>query len=158
MTTRGAGGERSLTVAELRFVGGRPVVGFAGFSRIEDVEALGGQELRVPEDALRSLPPGQFYHHELVGCAVETTAGVRVGEVERVEGGIGGSRLVVAGSHGEILIPLARAICTDIDVAARRIRIDPPDGLLDLNEVRHRDDLPSHGRGGARRGGGRAGH
>jgi ribosomal 30S subunit maturation factor RimM len=42
-------------------------------------------------------------------------------------------RLVVAGPAGEILIPLAADICTTIDVHARRIVIDPPAGLLDLN-------------------------
>jgi 16S rRNA processing protein RimM len=161
LMTRGEAGERTLTVAELRIVGGRPVVGFEGFSRIEDVDGLSGQELRIPEDALQPLEPGQFYHHQLVGCAVESTDGTPVGTVERVEGGVGGSRLVITkpggAEHGEILVPLADAICVEIDVSARRIRIDPPEGLLDLNEVRHRDDLPSHGGSRPRRGGRRSG-
>ena len=46
----------------------------------------------------------------------------------KVEGGAGSVRLVVSGARGEILIPLAMDICTDIDVGARRIRIDPPEG------------------------------
>jgi ribosomal 30S subunit maturation factor RimM len=33
----------------------------------------------------------------------------------------------------EILIPLAVEICVEINVAAGRIRIEPPEGLLDLN-------------------------
>jgi ribosomal 30S subunit maturation factor RimM len=53
--------------------------------------------------------------------------------VESVEGTVGGSRLVVAGAKGEILIPLASEICRTIDVTARRIVIEPPEGLLDLN-------------------------
>jgi ribosomal 30S subunit maturation factor RimM len=53
--------------------------------------------------------------------------------VEKVEGTMTGSRLVVAGASGEILIPLAVGICTTIDVGAKRIVIDPPEGLLDLN-------------------------
>jgi ribosomal 30S subunit maturation factor RimM len=40
---------------------------------------------------------------------------------------------VVAASSGEILIPLVSAICTTIDPAAKRIVIEPPEGLLDLN-------------------------
>jgi len=48
----------------------------------------------------------------------------------------GGSRLVVDGRDSEILIPLAVDICVDIDVAARRIRIEPPEGLLELNETK----------------------
>ena len=136
-----------LTVTSFRVQGGRPVVGFDGFERIEDVERLAGHELRVPEDTLQPLGPGQYYHHQLIGCGVETASGEPVGVVERVEGGIGGSRLVINGARGEVLIPLVTEICVDIDVAAKRIRINPPDGLLDLNEVRHRHDLSADGRG-----------
>jgi len=132
--TRGNTGEETLTVEAFRVQGGRPVIGFEGFTRIEDVERLAGQELRVPEDALQPLEAGQFYHHQLVGCVVETIDGDPVGEVERVEGGAGGSRLVIGGRRGEILIPLAAEICVDIDVAAGKIRIAPPEGLLELNE------------------------
>jgi 16S rRNA processing protein RimM len=137
----------ALTVNSFRVSGGRPVVGFDGFERIEDVERLAGHELRVPEDALQALLPGQFYHHQLAGCTVETVGGQTIGVVDRVEGGIGGSRLVVSGSRGEVLVPLATEICVDIDVDAKRIRINPPDGLLDLNEVRHRHDLSANGGG-----------
>jgi hypothetical protein len=51
-----------------------------------------------------------------------------------VEGAVGGSRLVIAGPRGEILISLATEICRAIDVNARRIVIEPPAGLLELNE------------------------
>jgi 16S rRNA processing protein RimM len=146
LQTRGPSGEETLTVSTFRIHGGRPIVGFEGFDGIDAVERLAGQELRVPEEALQALEPGSFYHHQLVGCAVETLAGERVGEVERVEGGIGGSRLVVGGRRGEVLVPLASTICVEIDPDARRIRIDPPEGLLDLNEVRYRHDLPADGR------------
>ena len=47
---------------------------------------------------------------------------------------MGGSRLVVAvEGGGEVLVPLAAAICKVIDPAAKRIVIDPPAGLLELN-------------------------
>jgi 16S rRNA processing protein RimM len=134
--TRSSAGEEQLTVASLRLQNGRPIVGFIGFDRIEDVERLAGQELRVPEDALQPLQAGTYYEHQLVGCVVETTTGDVIGEVAKVEGGAGASRLVVDGPRGEILIPLAVDICVDIDVARKRIRINPPEGLLELNETR----------------------
>jgi 16S rRNA processing protein RimM len=65
---------------------------------------------------------------------VATVGGGQVGEVLRVEGGAGASRLVVKGRRGEVLVPLAADICVEIDVNARRILIDPPEGLLELNE------------------------
>ena len=127
-------GDARLIVATMRVQNGRPVVGFEGFERIEDVERLAGVELRVPAESLQKLDEGSFYQFELVGCAVETTGGARVGEVVRVDGGAGGSLLAIEGPRGEILIPLAVDICVEIDVAAKRIRIDPPEGLLELNE------------------------
>jgi len=134
--TRSGGGQEQLTVASMRVQNGRPIVGFAGFDRIEDVERLARLELRVPEDTLQPLQPGTYYEHQLVGCAVETVSGVAIGEVAKVEGGAGASRVVINGPHGEILIPLAVDICVEIDVGNRKIRIDAPEGLLELNETK----------------------
>ena len=126
-------GVERLTIDSMRVQKGRPVVGFDGFARIEDVERLAGVELRVPEQALQPLGDGAYYHHQLIGCVVETVAGERVGEIVGVEGGSSGSLLEVDGPRGQVLIPFAMDICVEIDVQARRIRIDPPEGLLDVN-------------------------
>jgi 16S rRNA processing protein RimM len=126
--------ERAVTITGARIQRGRPVVHFEGLDRIEAVEPMAGQELRVPLEALPELEGGQFYHHELTGCRVETVSGEPVGDVMRVEDGPGGSRLVINGRRGEVLVPLATDICVEIDVRAGRIRIDPPEGLLELNE------------------------
>jgi 16S rRNA processing protein RimM len=134
--TRSTRGDEQLTVTSARVQNGRPVVGFDGFSSIDEVERLAGLDLRVPEEELQPLEAGTYYHHQLIGCAVETVSGERVGDVVRVDGGATGSLLVVSGSRGEILIPLAIAVCVEIDVGAHRIRIDPPDGLLELNTQR----------------------
>jgi len=134
--TRSAQGDRQLTITECRFQQRRPVVAFEGLGDIDEVEPLIGQELRVPEDSLQPLEAGQYYEHQLVGCEVETVAGARVGAIAKVEGGAGGTRLVINGERGEIQIPFAEAICVDVDVPGRRIRIDPPDGLLELNETK----------------------
>ena len=131
--TQAGGREAALTIASARVQNGRPVIAFQGMSRREDVEPLAGLELRVPEDTLRSLEPGRYYEHQLVGCIVETVGGIVLGPVIRVEGGPGVSLLAVDRMGVVVLIPLAVDICVDIDVAASRIRIEAPEGLLDLN-------------------------
>jgi 16S rRNA processing protein RimM len=131
--TRSARGDEQLTVTSARVQNGRPVVAFEGFSSIEDVERLAGLDLRVPEEELLPLDAGVYYHHQLIGCVVETVGGERVGDVVRVEGGAAGSLLEVEGPRGEVLIPLVTEICVEIDVENKRIRIDPPEGLLDVN-------------------------
>ena len=135
--TRSARGAEQLTVTSARVQNGRPVIAFEGFSSIEDVKRLAGLDLRVPEEELQPLEAGAYYHHQLIGCVVQTVAGDRVGEVVRVDGGAAGSLLVVGGSRGEVLIPLAVEICVEIDVGSKRIRINPPEGLLDVNRRGH---------------------
>ena len=127
----GAVVEVKLTTA--RFQNGRPVIGIAGVETMNDAEAMAGLELRVPVEELTELPAGTVYHHDVIGCQVVTSSGDAVGTVEKVEGTLALSRLVVAGSKGEILIPLATEICRTIDVAGKKIVIDPPEGLLEAN-------------------------
>lgn len=149
---RSADGITELIVASSRLLGRRPIVSFAGWTRREDVEPLAGLELRVPEEALQPLPSGRYYHHQLRGCLVETTSGAAVGRVARVEEGVGDGRLVVASPAGDVLVPLAGDICVEIDIARGRIRIAPPEGLLELNAPastrRPADGGPGAGAGG----------
>ena len=134
MWTRVAGVVEQVKVARAALGGRRPVVGFEGASTVPDAERLAGAELRVPEETLAALEPGAYYLHQLVGCRVETIAGVLVGDVVRVEGGTGASVLAVAGSHGEVLIPFAASLCPTIDVERRLVVVDAPEGLLEVNQ------------------------
>ena len=131
---RRGGSVETLTVTSARFQNGRPVIGVAGIETMNDAETLAGQELRVPVERLTPLPQGMFYRHDLIGCRVETAGGETIGLVEDVEGTLSGSRLVVKTPHGDVLVPLVAAICTAIEPAAKRIVVELPDGLLDVNK------------------------
>jgi 16S rRNA processing protein RimM len=122
-----------LTITTARFHKNRPVIGLEGIETMNDAGTLAGLELRVPIDRLAALPADTFYRHDLIGCRVETRDGRKVGIVRDVEGTMTGSRLVVDGIGGEVLIPLVAPICTEIDPVARRIVVDPPAGLIEAN-------------------------
>jgi 16S rRNA processing protein RimM len=126
----------ALQITAARIQQGRPVIALEGVADMDTARGLAGLELRVPADSLPELPEGTFYHHDLVGSRVETAEGQVVGTVSKVEGEHGSSRLVVQGERGEVLIPLAVDICTTIDPAGKRIVVDPPAGLIELNEPR----------------------
>jgi 16S rRNA processing protein RimM len=130
---RRAGIAEPVTIATVRFQRGRPIVGLVGVESVEAVSPLVGGELRVPIGSLARLPPGTFYRHDLVGCRVETGSGDVVGVVSEVEGEAAWSCLVIETPKGSVLVPLAAGICSAIDPAGKRIVIDPPEGLLDLN-------------------------
>ena len=151
----------SLEIDRSRVHAGKPLVGFRGLERLEDVEGL-GRELRVPESALVRLPDGEYYWFQYVGAPVQTDAGEPVGTVVRVEPTGGSGMLVVqpGGSGGgpvgrsddEIQIPLTPSMCPVL--RPDLIVVRPPDGLLELNARgprrrahRHRDHLSRHGAG-----------
>lgn len=123
----------TLTVSASRPYDGRWVVGFDGQASIDAAEACRGLELRIPEADLRELGPGQYYVHDLRGCRVLTGGGVLVGTVERVDAGTGVALLVVVDGADEVLVPMTDAICRQVNLAAREIVIDPPEGLIELN-------------------------
>ena len=123
----------ALTIDAVRFHRGRPIISLAGVDTMNAANGLAGKELRVDVEALQPLPAGSYYHHDLIGCAIETRQGQAIGRVTKVEGTGAGSRLVVQGAAGEILIPMVEGICVAVDPAAGRIVVDPPEGLLDLN-------------------------
>lgn len=130
---RRAGRDEQLTVTGMQMHLGRPLLAFEGVSTIDDAETLSGAELRIPEADLAPLPAGRYYEHALVGCEVVTAAGRPLGVVRTIEGTASSARLIIGEGRGEIQIPLAEEICVEIDVARRRIVVEPPDGLIDLN-------------------------
>lgn len=126
--------QRSLQIEEQWFHGKRLVLKFAGFDRIEEATELVGLHLALPARERVELPSGSFYDWELVGCRVEKVSGQHVGEVKEIMRTGGGVEVleVVDPAGREMLIPMATDICVEIDVANKLVRIDPPEGLLEL--------------------------
>jgi 16S rRNA processing protein RimM len=132
---------RPRAIESVRFHQGRPVIALEGIGSMNDAEALAGTELWMPASSLEPLPDGTFYRHELAGCEVRDTSGRRIGSVSAVDGPLERSNLVVVTERGDVLVPLVADICRSVDVATKVIVIEPPEGLLELNETRQRDRL-----------------
>jgi 16S rRNA processing protein RimM len=128
--TMRAGTMEALRVTASREFAGRWVVGFDRLTTMNEAELWRGQELRIAESDLHALDDGTFYVHDLVGCRVETVSGRTVGTVGDVQVGPAAPVLVVQGPAGESLVPFVDAICRRVDLSAKVIVIDPPEGLL----------------------------
>jgi 16S rRNA processing protein RimM len=127
------GTRRSLQIEEHWFHGDRIVFKFAGFDGVEEAKELVGYALALPADKRIELPQDSFYDWELGGCRVETISGAHVGEVRNIMRTGGVELLAVVDDAGhERLIPMVSDICVEIDVEKKLIRIDPPEGLLEL--------------------------
>ncbi|HEX8293039.1 MAG TPA: ribosome maturation factor RimM [Pyrinomonadaceae bacterium] len=114
--------------------GGRVVLKLGGYDSPEASAALAGCELAVPESEAVELEEGEFYDWQLEGCRVVTVGGAEVGAVREVlhTGGEAPVLVILDGGGRENLVPLAESICVEIDVGAKLIRVDPPEGLLEL--------------------------
>lgn len=122
-----------LTVESASTASGKLVVQFAGASDRAAAEALRGTRLLIAAGARPPLDdPDEFYDSDLVGLVVRTVHGDDLGPVADVVHAGGASYLVVRTDGRERLIPFVAAIVAAVDVAARRVVVDPPDGLLDL--------------------------
>jgi len=111
----------------------RLILKFVGYDTIEQAQPLVGGIIKVGEEELVELETDEFFHFQLIDCDVVTLSGTWVGRVTQVMETAGTPLLVVKDAQArERLIPFAKGICPEVDVEAKQIRIDPPEGLLEL--------------------------
>lgn len=110
-------------------------VKLAGVDSLSQADSLRGLEVLVPEESLRRPEGNQYFFFQLEGCCVLTLKGEVIGKVVDVLFVPANDLLVVDKEGKEILIPFHESICKQVDLAKKEIRIDPPAGLLDINEI-----------------------
>jgi 16S rRNA processing protein RimM len=121
---------------------GRVVLQFSGIETISDAETIAGLDLLVPRERRAQLDEESVYISDLVDCIV-FDGETQVGTVIDVQfsSATDGSRLaeaapllVVQSDDGsEILVPFVKAFLKSLDVPAKRIVMNLPAGLADVN-------------------------
>jgi 16S rRNA processing protein RimM len=128
-----------LTIAAARSHAGRLLLTFDAVSSRDQAEQLRGVLLVVDsEDLADPADHDEFHDHQLIGLAVIGPDGEQVGEVTEVLHH-GQDLLVVAGAGrrtgAEIMVPFVAELVPEVDLAAGRLVIAPPPGLLDPDEA-----------------------
>ena len=125
-------GSRSFTLAILRPIKN----GFAGriaeVATKEQADALKGTQLYASRDQLPNLPDDEYYYTDLIGLEVFDTGGAPLGHVKSVQNHGASDLLEVhaPGATATVLLPFTRAAVPTVDLSARRIVADPPEGLF----------------------------
>jgi 16S rRNA processing protein RimM len=128
-----SGGKR----VTLRVIGtvkgdGMVIAALSGVVDRDQAEALRGLRLYAPRAALPPTAEDEFYHADLVGLAAVLEDGERLGDVVAVHDFGAGDVLEIARDKGQpVLVPFTRAAVPVVDLAGRRVVIDPPAGLFD---------------------------
>lgn len=124
---------RDLRIRSSRPHGKRLLLGFEGVESVDDARELVGGELTVESDRLPARPDGFLYSHEIQGWSCEDTRGAVLGRARDLERTAAGPMLSIeAGEGKEALVPFIWPIVVHVDWEARRIVLDPPEGLLEL--------------------------
>ncbi|MEJ2110197.1 MAG: ribosome maturation factor RimM [Acidobacteriota bacterium] len=113
---------------------GRRVLKFKGIDSIDSAQKLVDCLVQVPKDEAVELPEGTYFDHDLIGCTVEDSNEKTLGVVDSILRISGNNQLVVKNKNKEFLIPAVGSICKQISIEKQRIIVDPPEGLMDLNE------------------------
>jgi len=126
------GSDIAVEIDEVWPHGGNWILKFAGVDSIAAADRFRGADLWIPESERGALPEGDFFESDLVGCTVvDKATGRSLGEVEGFEH-YGGAPLIKLTLDGRsLLVPFVNSLC-QVDLAARTIVVDVPDGLLDL--------------------------
>ena len=121
----------SLRITAVRDFRNGYLVSFQGVADRNRAEELRGRYLMMPIEELAPLAEGELFYHQLLGMEVVTKDGRRVGEIAEVYELRPAAMLEVRGPEGEVMIPYLSHIVIEADAKAKRMVIDPPEGLLE---------------------------
>ncbi|HEY9080359.1 ribosome maturation factor RimM [Magnetovibrio sp.] len=116
------------------------VVRIKGVNDRNAAEALNGTKLYMHRDRLPETEEDEFYFSDLQGLDAELVDGTPFGQVVEAEDFGGGPFIEVkTPGHGRVLVPFTKAAVPVVDLKARRVVIDPPDGLLEPGDPEPQD-------------------
>lgn len=119
-----------LTVRAARAHQGRLLVTLDGVADRNAAEDLRGAELTIDAADAGELPEDTYYVFDLEGLEVVHADGTPLGTLARVEETPANDLWVVRSGGKDVLVPAVRAIVVDVDLAAGRVVLDPPEGLF----------------------------
>jgi 16S rRNA processing protein RimM len=125
---------------------GGMVLKFEGVDSIEDAERLKAAEIQIPAEDRTKLEDGSVYVSDLLECSV-IVDGREIGRVKDVDFGAGEAPLLVIKGNKEYLIPFVEAFVKEQDLKGKRIEMQLPEGMLELDkpltnrsgEARHKE-------------------
>jgi 16S rRNA processing protein RimM len=122
---------RQLTIRSSRWHNQILLLAFDGVADRNQIEELRDQLISSDVD-LGSLAPGEYHFQQLIGCEVFQQNGELIGKVDEIVKLPGQDLLSVSRSGAQVLIPMVKQIIIEIDVLAKKIVVNPPEGLLDV--------------------------
>jgi 16S rRNA processing protein RimM len=109
---------------------GTALISFKGVNERSQAEALIGAELFIPKAELPELEEDTHFWFDLIGMAVYTTEDKYLGRIESIIETGSNDVYVVQDHKKEVLIPALESVVVDVDVKAKRMSVELPQGLI----------------------------
>lgn len=123
------GGEYCVQSCQL-LPAGHAILRLEGVNGVAAARALAGEWVYAAADTAPELPPGEYYHYQLVGLEVITDAGETLGHIREVLATGSNDVYVVDGVDGkEILLPAIEPVVREINLADGRMVVHLIGGL-----------------------------
>ncbi|MGF9965541.1 ribosome maturation factor RimM [Bacillus rhizoplanae] len=104
---------------------------FEGYNNVNEVEQLKGSLLKVPEEQLGDLAEGEYYYHEIIGCAVVTEDGETIGTIKEILSPGANDVWVIKQPKGQdVLIPYIEEVVLQVNIDEKLVTIQVMEGLL----------------------------
>lgn len=133
---------RTLTVSVVNVLEDVVIAKVAGVTDRTAAEALKGLELFVDRAVLPETEGDTYYHADLIGLAVETTEGEKVGKVSAFHNFGGGDVMEVTAEGGSDtgFLPFAADVIAKVDIPGGKVVITPQPGLFEDQSKEGGDD------------------
>ena len=114
--------------------GDHVVFKFKGVDTISEAERFAAADVSIPLSERAELSEGEYYESDLIGCDVIDQTGRPLGTMSGWQETGGVPLMQIRTQMGkELLIPFAKALLIKIDLEHKRIDVNLPDGLDELN-------------------------
>jgi 16S rRNA processing protein RimM len=129
LTIDGNGAEAVYEVSEIRPQGRGAVLFLVGITHRSQAEAMAGCDVFIDRAMLPALAEGTYYWADLIGVEVVSVDGRHLGRLESIFATGSNDVYVVKRSNKDILVPALKSVVKAVDLKARRMEVDLPEGL-----------------------------
>ncbi len=123
------GNETAYEIAWVRAQGRSARLGLKGVASRIQAEALIGCDVLLDKTALPQLEEGVYYWADLIGIEVVSVDGISLGRIESIFQTGSNDVYVIKQEDRELLLPALRSVVKSVDLEARRMEVEVPEGL-----------------------------